>query len=138
MMAAPVIPPKEPALDGEPAITRTVLAGIVGAFALLVIARINRSADFLDGSELDQAKALITLVAPVAAGWLIRAKVTPTTRAVADKEHAAKFFMAAGYAQALEDNPPPPAPPPAPPPVPVEIQESPPPERRPRPLKPRR
>lgn len=86
--------------ENEPALANGGVAGIVAAAALLLIARLNRSWDFLNGSELDQAKALIALAAPLVAGFLIRGKVMPKVRADA----AATFFHAVGYQQGLEEN----------------------------------
>lgn len=91
----------------QPALNITVIAGIIGAAALLVIARANRSIDLFNAAELDQAKALITLAGPVIAGVLIRRRVTPNSKV----EERASTVEAMVYAKALEDTPPPAAPP---------------------------
>lgn len=85
----------------QPALNITVLAGLISAVALLAIARLNRAIPLFDMGELDQAKALIALAAPVVAGVLIRRRVVPTAKV---QEHV-DVGVAMGYAQALEDNP---------------------------------
>jgi hypothetical protein len=104
--------PMEPQDDtSEPAITKTVIAGIIAAAALLVSTRLNRSIDFLDSGELDQFKALVALAAPALAGILIRRKVTPTSKvqaivetasqqAALDKETEIRTFLNASQAEA--------------------------------------
>jgi hypothetical protein len=96
------------ASESEPVLTRSVIAGIIGGFLLLVIARTNRSIDFLNGDELDQAKALITLSAPIVAALLIRRHTVSVTKheqvVEAVRQEAGNFGTAVGYAQAIEDH----------------------------------
>lgn len=74
--------------NGEPALSLTSIAGLIAGTLVLILTRGNRGLDWLNSGELDQAKSLVALGAPVLAGILIRRKVTPTSKVAAIVETA--------------------------------------------------
>jgi hypothetical protein len=94
--------------NNEPSITTGAVAAVIAGAVLLVVARVNRSIDFLNNVELDDLKSWMTVASPLVAAWFIRRRVTPNAKV----EERASKVEAMVYAKALADVPddPPPKP----------------------------